>query len=43
MDKMLDFIDEKILKVQLKNESISFKCYVFSIIPYHIMFDVLIQ
>ena len=32
MDKMLDFIDEKILEVQPKNESISFKFYMFSII-----------
>ena len=39
MDKMLDFIDEKILKVQPKNESISFKFYMFLLlprIPYHI-------
>ena len=32
MGKMLDFIDEKILKVQPKNESMSFKFYMFSII-----------
>ena len=37
MDKMLDFIDEKILKVQPKNESISFKLYMFSIITSHTM------
>ena len=38
MGKMLDFIDERILKVQPKNESISFKFYIFSIITSH-MFD----
>ena len=30
MDKMLDVIDEKILKVQPKNDSISFKFHMFS-------------
>ena len=42
MDKMLDFIEEKILKVQPKNESISFKFDVFSSITSHsisYMFD----
>ena len=40
MDKMLDFIDEKI--VQPKNESLSFKFDMFSIITSHsisYMFD----
>ena len=39
---MLSFIDEKILKVLPKNESISFKFYIFSIITSHsisYMFD----
>ena len=42
MDKMLDFTDEKILKVQPKNESISFKFSIFSIVTSHsisYMFD----